>query len=127
MSRVLIVDDEVLVGQALARSLKREHDVEFVTSAEAALALFEKDAGYDVVLCDVHMPGMSGPELFELLEGQRPDLAQRFVFLSGGAVSEPALTTLERIQNIKLSKPVDTDGCSAAIAQAVQYSHGLAR
>lgn len=119
-AKVLLVDDEVLIGQALARAL-REHDVTVAHSAERALQLLQA-CDFDLVLCDVAMPEMLGTELFELIEAQRPELATRFVFLSGGAFSSHAQAILDRAPNLKLTKPLNIGMILSLIDRALQVA-----
>src|SRR5262249_41074337 len=69
-ARVLVVDDESEIAAALKRFLDGEHDVTAVTSADQALRLLLGGARFDVILCDVLMPGMSGIDLYRQLEKQ---------------------------------------------------------
>lgn len=119
-AKVLLVDDEVLIGQALARAL-REHDVTVSHSAERALELLD-GSDFDLVLCDVAMPEMLGTELFELVEAERPELASRFVFLSGGAFSGQAQAILDRVPNLKLTKPLNIGMILSLIDRALQVT-----
>ena len=112
--RVLLVDDQVLVLRATA-SMLRELDVVTVGSAAEALSKLAEGAHYDVVVSDVSMPTMSGPELYVRVRERFPQLAQRFLLLSGdgygaslmcGAVARrESITEMPKI----LDKPVPRD------------------
>ena len=83
MARILVVDDDPMVGKALSRRLRREgFDVAVAPSGLAALALVEGFAP-DLVISDYRMPGMTGVELLEAL-GRRWPRARR-ILLSGDA------------------------------------------
>ena len=82
--KILIIDDDALVVRALARML-RAHEVLAATSAKEALAMIRAGRNFDVILCDLNMPGMTGRELYLELEECAPDEAARVVFTSGGA------------------------------------------
>ena len=73
--RVLVVDDEPLTRAALTALLSQRSDVEHfsaVEDAHQALAAL-RDRSFDVLLLDIHMPGLSGLDLIESLsEQQRP-------------------------------------------------------
>jgi PAS domain S-box-containing protein len=105
--RVLIVDDEATVANALRRALAREHDVTTVYSGEEALALAVQKFEFDVILCDLMMPGLSGVDLHEVLEARSPALAARMVFMTGGAYTRAARTFVEQPGRILLDKPFD--------------------
>ena len=105
--RILIVDDEALVAHSLERMLRREHDVQVIDSGEAALALLEDDPGFDVLLCDIMMDGVTGMDLYASLSVSHPDLARRIVFITGGAFTPRARAFLRDVPNLHLEKPLD--------------------
>src|SRR5258708_496301 len=84
-ARVLLVDDERPLGDSLRILLADFHDVEPVTSAEEALRRLERDRAFDVILCDLMMPHMSGMEFYDRLKVVAPALVERVAFLTGGA------------------------------------------
>jgi PAS domain S-box-containing protein len=106
-ARVLIVDDEPAIGVALRKVLERSHHVTSITSGEGALQLLLDGAPFDVILCDVLMPGVSGMDLYRELEEKRPELARRIVFMSGAAAMPRVAEFLEGIDNARIDKPVD--------------------
>jgi signal transduction histidine kinase/ActR/RegA family two-component response regulator len=117
--RVLIVDDEVSLGRSLARVL-RHHDVTLATSGREALALIEGGHACDLVLCDVMMPEMTGMDLYESLETERPEWLGRFVFMTGGTYTARARQFQERIPNLFLPKPIDAVTLVRAIESACE-------
>lgn len=114
-ARVLVVDDEPLIGRSLRRSLADEDEVVAVTSAAAALTRLQRGERYDVVLCDLMMPGMDGIEFHRRLSAILPDEASRIVFITGGAVTARVEAFFRRIPNVLLDKPIDFDGLRALI------------
>jgi len=82
--RILVVDDEAGVRAAMVRMLK-DHDVVEAASGERAKETLEADQAFDLILCDMMMPAMSGVDLHEWLEASHPDLARQVVFITGGA------------------------------------------
>jgi PAS domain S-box-containing protein len=107
--RVLVVDDDALVGRALARLLAGEHDVEVLTSALEAARRVEEGERWDVVLCDLIMPDLTGMELAARIERGAPDLARRLVFTTGGAYTDGSRAFLASGGRRHLEKPVDAD------------------
>jgi PAS domain S-box-containing protein len=81
-ARVLLVDDEPALARALAEEIGRRHEVVVAGSAEAALARLAAEP-FDVVLCDLRMPGMSGEALYTRVRAEDPDQAEGFVFMTG--------------------------------------------
>lgn len=104
-ARLLVVDDDVLVGSSLRRLLSAEHDVVVVTHGQDALDRIGRGERFDLVLCDLMMPDLTGMDVFEELERSRPDLAPRVVFITGGAFTPRARAFLERIPNTTVDKP----------------------
>jgi CheY-like chemotaxis protein len=123
-ARILVVDDEPMVGRAVARILGAEHEVAAVTSAEAALAKLGAGPGFDLVLCDLMMPGLSGMDLFERVRQSVPAAAARFVFLTGGAFTDRAREFLERVPNPRLEKPFDPDGLRRSVVDLLRGEGG---
>lgn len=104
--RVLLVDDEPLVLKAMSRILK-QHEVTQAGSVDAALDVIAKGGQFDVILCDLMMPGRTGMDLYEALQREAPGLADRIIFVTGGAFTERAETFLREVPNRQLVKPVD--------------------
>jgi CheY-like chemotaxis protein len=119
-ARVLLVDAEPLVAASIERLIRPAHDVTVALGGADALRRLEEDPRYDVILCDVTMPDLGGPELHERLAERWPDLARRTVFMSGGAFTERSRSFLERVSNPRVSKPVDVaelEGIIATLAE----------
>jgi len=105
--RVLVVDDEPLIGRVVGRCLGKGRLVEWVSSGHEALRRLRGDEKFDVVLLDVMMPEMTGIEVYETLRETAPDDLRRVVFLTGGAFTPLAREFLERVPNRRLSKPFE--------------------
>ncbi len=89
---VLVVDDEVDVGQSLADILEYlGHRTELVAGPEEALARLDAGARFDLIVADLRMPAMNGMELHAAVAARRPELAQRFVVMTGDVVAGPKL------------------------------------
>jgi PAS domain S-box-containing protein len=105
--RILVIDDEPLVGSAVQRLLAARHDVVIETAARQALGRLERGERFDMVFCDLMMPEMSGMDLYEAMERVDPELARRTVFITGGAFTARAREFLERTASPHLDKPFD--------------------
>jgi CheY-like chemotaxis protein len=103
--RLLVVDDEPLVCTALGRTLRPHHDVTLSTRAQEALERIEAGERFDVVFCDLMMPGMSGMEFYSALQERYPEQARCVVFLTGGAVTQQARAFLETVPSPHIEKP----------------------
>jgi CheY-like chemotaxis protein len=116
-ARVLVIDDDPAVGSALRLVLSDEHDVEVTVSARVALARLQAGEAFDVVLCDLMMPELSGMDFHRELSAFLPELASQVIFLTGGAFSHGATEFLERVPNARLSKPFQWSELRALIAR----------
>ncbi len=105
--RVLLVDDEELVVRSVERSLARDHDVTTTSSARNALVLLAGGERFDLVLCDLMMPDMTGMDLHRELELVAPDQAERMLFLTGGPFTPAARQFLSDTSKEHLEKPFD--------------------
>lgn len=106
--RLLIVDDDVLVARTLARQLSGHH-VEVVLGGQAALdRIASAGHSFDLVLCDLMMPDLTGMDVFETVQQKNPSLADRFVFVSGGGVTERSRRFLDEHAERVLPKPIDS-------------------
>lgn len=115
---VLVVDDERKMGRAIRRMLQREYDVTVVTSGREALDVFD-DQSFDVIVCDLHMPVVSGMKLYGRLKALRPDLQDRMVFITGGLLSEESRRFIDQVDNPLIYKPFGRRELTQAIDRAL--------
>jgi len=104
-ARLLVVDDERNVGTTLRALLVPEHRVEILADARDALARIQSGERYDLVLCDLMMPGIDGPALHHAILRHAPEQARRMVFATAGAYTERAKRFLDSVPNPRLEKP----------------------
>jgi PAS domain S-box-containing protein len=105
--RVLVIDDEPMIGVMLRRLLAAHCDVLPITSPREALRRVGNQERFDAILCDLMMPRMNGIEFFAELSVLSPDMARRTGFLTGGAVTAQARRFLNEHAEIVLEKPVE--------------------
>ncbi len=117
--RVLVVDDDPSVGMAIKLALK-PLQVTFAQSATGALARVQAGGNFDAVVCDLHMPGLSGMQFHDEVAKIAPDLAGRIVFVTGGATAPEAAAFLERTTNTCIEKPFQREALRLAVAAAAR-------
>ena len=76
---------------------------------EEGLAALRSDPSFELVLCDMMMPMLSGMEVYEHVLAWRPELARRIVFMTGGAFTPRAAEFLATVPNPTLGKPFTKD------------------
>jgi PAS domain S-box-containing protein len=118
--RVLVIDDEPMIGKALQRALSDEHEVIATTSASQALESISGGESFDVILCDLMMPQMTGMDLHDALVRVAPEQASRMIFLSGGEFTERARVFIDTMSNKRLDKPFDVRRLQALINDRIR-------
>jgi CheY-like chemotaxis protein len=103
--RLLLIDDEPRLGLTLSAGLRHHVDVVSVLGGREAIALLGRGESFDLILCDLTMPDLTGMDVFEQVVRSRPELRRRFVFTTGGAVTERARQFLEAMPDQRLDKP----------------------
>ena len=116
--RILVVDDEPMVGKAVRRTLG-EHDVTVLTDAREALARLTGGEEYDLIFCDIMMPQMSGMDLYNELSKKLPIAAGRMIFMTGGAFTPRSQEFLDRVPNQRIEKPFDWQGLRQLVSQTL--------
>jgi PAS domain S-box-containing protein len=113
--RIVIIDDEALVGSVLSKALGHEHATHNFADAREALQHLRSHPDVDVILCDLVMPDMSGMEFYEALVQTLPTLSARVIFVTGGAFTQTMLEFLERVPNLHLRKPLNIGELRAVV------------
>jgi signal transduction histidine kinase/ActR/RegA family two-component response regulator len=117
IKRVLVVDDEESITDLITEILTREGcDVVAVTAGELALQKIQEEA-YDLVVCDLRMPGMDGREVYNQVEQIKPQLTSRFLFLTGD-ISDESLAFLQGANRPYLMKPFTKEAFMEALEKA---------
>ncbi|MCI0780625.1 MAG: response regulator, partial [Chloroflexi bacterium] len=81
---------------------------------------------YDCILLDLKMPGMSGQELYQLIQGISEPLASKVVFITGDTVSPETSSFLDSAGNPVLTKPFSIRELEEEVLRAVLKSDELA-
>jgi signal transduction histidine kinase len=113
-ARILVIDDELKIGEVIAQVLSRRHEVITFQEAQRALDLLDGGQTFDVVLCDVMMPNIGGQEVFEAF-ARWPAMLPALIFMTGGTFSEDAQAFLRRAQRPVLYKPFTASELEAMV------------
>jgi PAS domain S-box-containing protein len=108
-ARVMVIDDEPAVAHSLRRLLSKEHEVVLFFDAREALEALRSGPPFDLILSDLMMPHLSGPELYRLAGLIDSELQKRFVFISCGATNPDAHAFLDQVSNERLDKPFSAE------------------
>jgi len=118
IGRVLVIDDEPAIAQAMRWAL-RGYELHAASSVAAAEALLAHDQDFDLILCDVMMPGRLGVELMAWIRANHPSLEARVVYMSGGFTSPSARAFFEGGSFLLLDKPFDAASIRRLVAERV--------
>jgi len=117
---ILIVDDEESIREILSEGLlARGMKVYTAESAEAALSSLSANA-CEIVLCDSHLPGLSGEQLFEKLQARSGCTMPRFVFMTGDLVDSTGVAGLGRTGAHVLQKPFPVAALAKLLVEALE-------
>jgi len=118
-ARVLVIDDDALLLKTLTRILGSEFEIVAVTSARDAFGRIGASS-FDVILCDLMMPEMTGMDLHAVLARAAPDEAEKMIFLTGGTFTPRAQAFLDGVPNLRIDKPFDAKQLRAIIRDRVK-------
>lgn len=116
---VLVVDDEVSIRKALSKALEREgYQVSAVKSVLEARSL-AKDAGYHLVICDLHLPDGNGLDLIKQLKSTNPELAS--IVITGHASVESAIQATKEGVFHYVTKPFNIEEVLVLVGKALRH------
>jgi CheY-like chemotaxis protein len=119
---VLVIDDEPAIGVVVRRTLDRDHDVVVATSGRDALARINRGDHFDVILCDLMMPDMTGMDVHALLGARAPQYLDRIVFVTGGTFTDAASDFVRRARVTVIEKPFRASELRALIRMVADGS-----
>lgn len=120
MSKILVIDDERSIRNTLKDILEYEkYEVDLAEDGKKALEIV-KNAEYDIVLCDIKMPGMDGIEVLEQLQQLTPDTP--VVMISGHGNIDTAVESIKKGAYDFIEKPLDLNRLLITIRNAMDKS-----
>ena len=117
---MLVVDDEPLILRIVAAILGPEHDVTCDPRADGALERIRGGQRFDVILCDLMMPHMTGMDLYEAVLAIAPSQAEAMVFVTGGAFTVRGREFLDRVPNGTIEKPFNSASLLSSVNQVIR-------
>ncbi len=120
--KVLVIDDDLMFSTSLRRLLSSQHAVTVVNSGREARVRLQDGEKFDAILCDLMMPEVTGAELHAELAVLDRELADRMIFITGGAFSPASQRFLESISNLCFEKPCDISELREAVRRRVLAS-----
>ncbi len=118
-ARILVVDDELVIRESLAGWLKRDgYQVSTVSSGEKALEIL-KHHGFDLLLLDIKMDGISGMDLLKIVKEEYPDIDVIMITAFGSIPS--AVQAMKSHAFDYLLKPFDPDELGVLIKKLLDH------
>jgi CheY-like chemotaxis protein len=118
--RVLCIDDEPAILRAYERTLRGCYELVLADGGQAARRALLSDGPFDAIICDLRMPDVSGDRLYAAIVERRPELARRFLFVTG-SVDDARMEDELRGAGAKiLHKPTPVNVLRQAIDAIVQ-------
>jgi two-component system nitrogen regulation response regulator NtrX len=120
MANILVIDDEKSIRNTLQEVLEYEkHKVELATNGPEGIELFE-NGSFDIVLCDIKMPGMDGIETLENLMQKSRETP--VVMISGHGNIDTAVEAIKKGAYDFIEKPLDLNRLLVTIRNATERS-----
>ncbi len=116
--RVLLVDDDLQILELMCKSLA-PHAVSVASSGREALRLLEQGERFDVIVCDLVMPDVSGVEVHERVRKLTPGFERRIIFMTGGILTSASPNVIASLPNACLHKPFPMDALVDEIERTV--------
>ncbi len=121
MAHILVVDDEAPIRETLKEILEYEDfEVSLADNGEKAWTLIQKN-DFDVILCDVKMPGIDGMELLEKVQAFRPEIPM--VMISGHGNVEMAIDSTKKGAYDFITKPPDLNRLLITLRNAIDRNN----
>ncbi len=103
--KILVVDDEESLLQMIQDELQQAHyKIATTNNGETALRKLQQES-FDLVICDMKMPGLNGQQVYERLRLENPAVCRRMIFITGDVVNESLRRFLETEKRPFLAKP----------------------
>jgi CheY-like chemotaxis protein len=107
--RILFVDDEVAMLRIYERAFGHDHEVVMADSGAQAVSHVADRGDFDLIVCDLVMPDVNGMDLYEKACALHPELADAFIFVTGGHNDEVVQSFLRTVNGPVLEKPFDVE------------------
>jgi two-component system NtrC family sensor kinase len=113
------VDDEEDVRTLVVELLTTDgHRADAAPNGLAALDAL-RQRSYDVIISDARMPGLDGAGLYRRLQAEHPELARRFIMMTGDAMTKGTREFIESARVVSLAKPFALDEMRRVIRQVL--------
>jgi CheY-like chemotaxis protein len=107
--RILLIDDELMLLLSMQRMLDSEYQVDIAVGGKQALdAIDNTNNAYDLIICDINMPDVTGIDVYLYIHKNYPGIEDRIIFMTGAVLSDEITEFLTRNKNKCISKPFES-------------------
>lgn len=106
--RILLIDDDELVLDSYRRMLGESHDICLACGGKRALEILDGSHDFDLIICDLDMPGIDGIRIHQYLQRRAPELLERCVFCTSGIHTRRTRSFTEKCARC-LEKPISSN------------------
>ena len=125
--KILFLEDEPVIGRVIARSLGGEgFEIDIATDGLIAKEKIDSNNEYDLFIFDIRTPIISGSQLYEYLEKERPELISKVIFATGDNLNRATKEFLDRVKRPFLTKPYTPAQIKSLILQTINQNLSLA-
>lgn len=118
-AHLMVIDDEEPILTSLTAALAR-YRVSTFQSPEAAIERLQEGHDFDLILCDLVMPEMSGIDIYQWMLRNRRELVPRMMFMTGGAFTQEMREFVSGVRNVIMHKPFDNKTLRWMVAQQLR-------
>jgi len=124
-TRVLVIEDEMMVATAIEKilSVTVGKETSLTTEIMSGLSAIEKirsGALFHAVLCDINMKDINGKEIHEILKKEKPELLKSFAFITGDKSSPELQSFMKNSGCPWLHKPFETEDLVALVNRLIK-------
>jgi signal transduction histidine kinase len=109
-ARLLLIDDDPFICEMMSVMLRERCDVTVAHDGrDGLMKILDSDAKWDLVVCDLMMPEMSGYEIYKAVSKSSPTKASEIVFITSGGITKDDIKFIDELPNVLLRKPFNLD------------------
>ena len=121
--KILFLEDEPVICRVIARSLAPEgFEVDIANDGLVAKEKIGSEDDYDLLVFDIRTPVISGSQLYEYLEKERPELTSKVIFATGDSLNRSTKEFLDRVNRPFLTKPYSPAQLKSLILQTINQN-----
>jgi len=125
--KILFLEDEPVICRVISRSLGEDgFEIDIASDGLMAKEKIESNNNYDLLVFDIRTPIISGSQLYDYIEKERPELVSKVVFATGDSLNKNTREFLDRVKRPYLTKPYSPTQLKSLILRTISENHSSA-